>query len=55
MRQCPECEGEMIIEEVPVLFKGKMLKESLWVCQQCEYTEEVEPDWDSMKGGVDHE
>jgi DNA-directed RNA polymerase subunit M/transcription elongation factor TFIIS len=55
MRDCPECGGEMLLTEVPVLFKNRRLYESLWVCQKCEYTEEVEPDPDSLKGGRDHE
>jgi C4-type Zn-finger protein len=55
MRDCPECGGEVVIEQVPSLYKGKMLYENMWICQSCDYREDLEPDWDSMKGGKDHE
>jgi C4-type Zn-finger protein len=57
MRDCPQCnaKGALIKIRVPIVIRGKHLYESVWECQECGYTEDVEPDWDSIKGGPDHE
>ena len=45
----------MVIEQVLSIYKGKMLYTSMLLCNSCDCMEEVEPDYDSMKGGKDHE
>lgn len=55
MKKCPECGGEMIMERVPKIRKALLVYETRWICISCDYWEYPEPDWDSMKGGKDHE
>ncbi len=54
--KCPECGGNLWDKEIiPISYKNKLLEISVWTCLYCGHTEEVEPDWDSMKNGPDHE
>ncbi len=55
MKECPKCGEDMEMISFPKSYTNTPLYISKWVCKECGFIEEVEPDWDSMKGGPDHE